>query len=130
MPRKASTAKKTTKKAAKKTTTKKKTAKKKAPKKRQTKAQQRKKVKKNAGPDQVFVLINGHRVKNVKELADVIEKIEDHVFHHHVNEDKHDFAVWLKDVFAEIGLAEELAHVKDKKHMQLVLYKHITKKLW
>lgn len=130
MPKKASTAKKTRKQAAKKKATKKKVVKKKAPKKKLTKQQQRKRVKKNASPDQVFVLVNGHKIKNVKELADVIEKIEDHVFYHHVNENKNDFAVWLKEVFAEVGLAQELAKVKDKKHVQLVLYKHISRKLW
>lgn len=124
----------TTKKASeKKKAVKKKTAKKKAVKKASPKVEKekaRKTVKKNASPDKVFILVNGKKVKNIKELADVIERIEDHVFNHHVNENKHDFAVWLKDVFEEVGLAEELAHVKDKKHVQLVLYKHISHKLW
>lgn len=99
-------------------------------KKKVTKAQKVKAVRKNAPTQNVFVMVNGHKIKNVKELADVLEKIEDHVFNHHVNEDKHDFAKWLHDVFEEVGLAKELAHVKDKDHMQLVLYKHISHKLW
>ena len=132
MPAKASV-KKNKNNAQKKSVTKKKPqAKKKAakPNKSKEKEQHRKAVKKNASPDKVFVLVNGHKVKNVKELADIMERIEDHVFNHHVNEDKHDFAIWLKDVFEEILLAEEIAGVKDKKHVQLVLYKHISHKLW
>ena len=129
MPKEASAKKTAKKKAAKRPVKKAAKTKKKAAKK-PSKDQQRKHVRKNAAPDKVFVLVNGHRVKNVKELADVIERIEDHVFEHHVNEDKNDFAVWLKDVFEEIGLAEELAKIKDKKHVQLVLYRHISHKLW
>jgi len=134
----------TKKKGVKKTSTKKKTAKKKVAKKKpgpkakpktaaqkkKEKAKSAKAVKKNAHPDKVFIMVNGHKLKNVKQLADVMDKIEDHVFNHHVNEDKHDFAVWLRDVFEEIDLAKELADVKDKKHIQLVLYRHISHKLW
>ncbi len=119
--------KKTAKSTKKKTT--KKVAKKKAVKK-PTKAQQKKSVKKSAPDHEVFVLVNGHRVKNVKQLADKLEKIEDYVFNHHVTEDRNDFAVWLRDVFNEIDLAKEVAGAEDKKHVQLVLYKHISHKLW
>ncbi|MBD3209547.1 hypothetical protein GF367_03970 [Candidatus Woesearchaeota archaeon] len=98
--------------------------------KKPTKHQQRKKIKKNAPKDQVFVMVNGHRLKNVKELADAMEKIEDYVFNHHVTQDKNDFANWLHHVFAEIDLAKHVAGAKDKKHVQLVLYRHISHKLW
>jgi hypothetical protein len=77
-----------------------------------------------------FMLCNGKPVKNIKELADVLEELEDQVFNHHVTPEKNDFATWVKDVFKDIELAEKLTGVKDKKHMQLVLYKHITHKLW
>lgn len=120
--------------AVKKKAVKKKVVKKAKPKTTAQKKQEKEKlvktVKKNAHPDSVFVMVNGHKLKNIKELADVMDKIEDYVFNHHVNEDKHDFAVWLRDVFQEIDLAKELADVKDKKHIQLVLYRHISHKLW
>jgi hypothetical protein len=87
-------------------------------------------IRMDATPDKMFILVNGHKVKNVKELADIMSKIEDYVFYHHVTDNKNDFATWLRDVFEEVGLAEELGGVKDKKHMQLVLYKHITHRLW
>ena len=66
-------------------------AKKKAVKKKVSKKKVMSKVRKNAAPDRVFVLVNGKRVKNVKELADVMDKIEDYVFNHHVTEDRNDF---------------------------------------
>jgi hypothetical protein len=77
-----------------------------------------------------FVLCNGKPVKNVKELADLMEELEDHVFSFHVTPEKNDFATWVKDIFQDVELAQKLAGVKDKKHMQIVLYKHITHKLW
>jgi hypothetical protein len=85
---------------------------------------------KDAPETNYFVLCNGKPVKNVKELADLMETIEDQVFSFHVTPEKNDFATWVKDIFNDVELAEKLAGVKDKKNMQLVLYKHITHKLW
>jgi hypothetical protein len=87
-------------------------------------------VKRDAPENSCFILCNGKPVKNIKELADIMEEIEDQVFNHHVTSDKNDFATWVKDIFKDIELAEKLAGVKDKKHMQLVVYKHIAHKLW
>ena len=87
-------------------------------------------VKRDAPDASYFVLCNGKPVKNIKELADVMEELEEQVFNYHVTPDKNDFATWIKDIFKDVELAEKLAGVKDKKHMQLVLYKHITHKLW
>ncbi|MFH0870380.1 MAG: hypothetical protein V1866_04980 [archaeon] len=77
-----------------------------------------------------FVLCNGMPVKNVKELADLMDQLEDHVFNHHVRPDQNDFSKWVKEIFNDVELAEQMAGAKDKKHMQLVIYKHIAHKLW
>jgi hypothetical protein len=84
----------------------------------------------DAPQENYFILCNGKPVKNMKELADILEELEDHVFNYHVSSNKNDFATWIKDVFKDLELAEKLAGVKDKQHMQLVIYKHITHKLW
>lgn len=122
--KKSSTKKKVVKKTVKKPI-KKTTVKKKLPKK-----SERPLIAKNAHPDKVFVLVNGQRLKNVKELADVMGKIEDFVFEHHVTEDRNDFANWLRDVFKDIDLAKEVSGCKNKENIQLVLYRHISHKLW
>jgi len=88
------------------------------------------KVKKDAPESQCFMLCNGKPVKNIKELADIMEELEEHVFNFHVTPEKNDFATWVKDIFQDVELAEKLAGIKDKKHMQLVLYRHISHKLW
>lgn len=87
-------------------------------------------IRRDAPQENVFILCNGQPVKNVKELADIMDKLEDSVFSHHVRQDKNDFAAWVKDVFKDTELAEKLAGVKDKKHFQLAVYKHIVHKLW
>jgi len=87
-------------------------------------------IRDNAPAENYFVLCNGQPVKNVKELADVLDNLEDHVFNHHVRPDHNDFTAWIKDIFQDTELAQKLADVKDKEHMQLVLYKHIAHKLW
>ncbi|PIN80673.1 hypothetical protein COV13_03175 [Candidatus Woesearchaeota archaeon CG10_big_fil_rev_8_21_14_0_10_32_9] len=83
----------------------------------------------NAPSEQYFILSNGQPVKNVKELADVLEHVSEDIFNHHVTNEKNDFANWTKDVFKEIELAQELAGTNNKDHTRIVLYKHIIKKL-
>lgn len=87
-------------------------------------------LRKDAPASNYFVLCNGKPVKNMKELADIMDELEDHVFNHHVRPDHNDFANWIKDIFKDVELAQKLANAKDKGHMQLVIYKHIAHKLW
>ena len=98
--------------------------------KRLSKKDIQKKIRKNAPLAQYFILCNGQRVKNVKELADKMEHLEDDVFDHHANPEKNDFVNWVKDVFKEVELAEKIAEAKNKEHVQLIIYKHIAHKLW
>lgn len=76
--------------------------------------------------DKYFVLANGQPVKNVAELAAILDQIEDHVFHHHVSTDRNDFHNWVKDVFEDVELARKIAGISDKKHLQLVIYRHMA----
>jgi hypothetical protein len=87
-------------------------------------------IRDNAPAENYFVLCNGQPVRNVKELADVLDNLEEHVFNHHVRPDHNDFTAWIADIFHDAELAQKLADVKDRQHMQLVLYKHIAHKLW
>ncbi len=97
---------------------------------RKSKSKSRSAVKKNAPKEKMFVLCNGKRIKNIKELADIMEDLEEHTFNYHVNQDSNDFATWVKDVFKDIELAEKITNAKDQKHMQIILYRHITHKTW
>ena len=109
-----------------KKTPKKKTTKKTATKKTATKKQT--KILQDAPETQYFVFCDGHPVRNVTQLAEKLEQIEEHVFNHHVTEDRNDFVNWINDVFEEVELAQEIAGLKNKDHVRLAIYKHIVKK--
>ncbi|MGV8161768.1 MAG: DUF5752 family protein [Candidatus Nanoarchaeia archaeon] len=87
------------------------------------------KVFSDAPTEHYFVFCNGKPVKNVKELADALETLEDDVFNHHVTFDRNDFATWIKDIFKDAELANKLADVKDKGNTRIILYKHIVDNL-
>jgi hypothetical protein len=87
-------------------------------------------IKREAPQENYFILCNGKPIRNIRELADIMDELEDHVFSHHVRPEHNDFAAWVKDVFKDVELAEKLSGANDKKHFQLVLYKHIAHKLW
>jgi hypothetical protein len=76
--------------------------------------------------EKYFILANGHPVKNVAELASILDQLEDHVFSHHVTPDRNDFHNWIKDVFEDVELARKIVGVDDKKHLQLVIYRHMA----
>lgn len=78
--------------------------------------------------DKHFFFVNGHRVKNVKELAEVMDRIEHEVFDYHVNEHRNDFYSWVAHVFEDLELAEKLLGVTGPKHLQFTIYKHVADK--
>lgn len=55
--------------------------------------------------------------ENLRGLADVYEALQratDDVFRYHVNRDKNDFEVWIRDVVKDKDLAREIARVKTR----------------
>ena len=88
------------------------------------------KLKKNIPENHFFVFVSGQRIKNVKELADSLEMIDESIFKHHVNEHKNDFANWISDVFEEFDLAEKIKTARNKDHARLIIYKHISNSFW
>ncbi len=87
-------------------------------------------LKKQAHPSQWFVLHNGKQIRSLKELAQEMGDMEDYVYFHHVTDDRNDFCSWIKDVFDEFDLAEQLAGIKDKRAAQVKIYEHLLNKLW
>ncbi len=77
---------------------------------------------------QHFYFVNGMKAKNVKELAELMDRIEQEVFDYHVNAEKNDFYNWVRHVFNDIELAEKLIGVTGPKHLQFTIYKHVADK--
>lgn len=77
--------------------------------------------------EQYFVLADGTKVGHYLSLADVLEKLEQTVLSHHVNEIKNDFASWIGTVFEEKELAKLVKNSKSPEEIRLHIYKHVIK---
>lgn len=77
-----------------------------------------------AAPEQYFILPDGRQIKSVEQLALMMDQIKDEDFSFHVNEEKNDFANWIRDVFGKEDLADKLVELKCKKENQIELLKH------
>lgn len=65
--------------------------------------------------DNVFSLCDGSQVNSLKELYVALQKMDETTFTHHVNEERHDFSNWVKDVHRDYKLANSLGDVKDQR---------------
>ncbi len=65
-------------------------------------------------PEHYFRLNNGRELKNIFDLIDALEKMNDEMFSYHVNTFKNDFANWVKFVFKENELADNLLRTRDR----------------
>lgn len=69
---------------------------------------------KNVSPEEIFHLDNGLKVSNIRDLVHQLELMNDKTFKAHVNEEKNDFANWIRYVFKDDVLANRL-HKSNKK---------------
>ena len=89
----------------------------------------RKKVLGEAPEEHHFVVADGRKLKNIIELADALETMSEEIFRHHVNEAKNDFSAWVKDVFYDHSLAEDISRAKNRLETQIVLLRRLIKEL-
>ena len=80
----------------------------------------------DAKPENYFVLVTGVPLKNLKELANKLEHMNDWVFRHHVNHERNDFSNWIRYVLKEDELAEEIEDIYDKQIMEVMIFKYIV----
>jgi hypothetical protein len=62
-----------------------------------------------------FWVNNGPVLRNIKDLADVLEKMSDQSFAYHVNTEKNDFSAWAGNILKDDVLARNLAKSKTLK---------------
>ncbi len=65
-------------------------------------------------PDKVFYFKNGGKARNLYELSQGINALNDDDFKHHCNLDHDDFANWIGGALGDIVLSQRLRYVKDK----------------
>jgi hypothetical protein len=68
----------------------------------------------DVAPEKEFVLLNGHRIRNIHELVSELKALDDYAFSHHCNYSKDDFATWIGDALNEPSLASSLQIIKSK----------------
>lgn len=76
--------------------------------------------------EKFFVLCNGAKLRDIKELAVSMEHLDEKEFALHVNEEKNDFANWVRDVFEEPKLASEMEQASSMKDTHIALLKHMA----
>jgi hypothetical protein len=84
---------------------------------------------KKAPEDKEFVLVDGRKIRDVKELAFALGEMGDNIFWHHVNDARNDFVSWINDVFDDKELAESLKNARDRVNAQITILKHIVNKI-
>ncbi len=61
-----------------------------------------------------FWLCTNENLRSIEDVCKALSKADDDVFRYHVNRDKNDFEVWIRDSIKDKDLAREIARVKTK----------------
>lgn len=81
----------------------------------------------NADSSQFFVVSNGRTLKNLFELTNALQSMDDETYYHHVNSERNDFSNWIRHVFSDDSLADDMTKAKDKEDMVKIINKRIKK---
>lgn len=71
----------------------------------------------NADEQSSFWVNNGPILKNLKDLKNALLNMNKETFGYHVNKEKNDFAVWVKDALKNNALAKKLSRTKTVESM-------------
>jgi hypothetical protein len=89
----------------------------------------RKKALGEAPEEHHFILSDGRKLKSLLELADAVHEMSDDMFRSHVNDARNDFSNWIKDIFEEPILADELKRVGDRSRTEISLLRYLLKEM-
>ncbi|RME31381.1 hypothetical protein D6789_02920 [Candidatus Woesearchaeota archaeon] len=73
-------------------------------------------------PTHRFFVHGGGELSSLDDLFTELQTMEQHVFAHHVNEERNDFATWVRDVFGDRLLARQIELAKDKDELCKLLF--------
>jgi hypothetical protein len=71
--------------------------------------------------------VDGSSIKSLRELAEKLQEISDETFSYHCNSKKNDFFSWIKDVFADVELANKVKSVYSRQEMIWILVEYLGK---
>lgn len=89
----------------------------------------KKKIMGEAPIEHHFVVADGRKLKNILELADALETMSEEIFRHHANDFKNDFSTWVKDVFYDHSLADDISRAKTRFEAQIAILRRLVKEL-
>ena len=81
----------------------------------------------DAKPEFYFKLIDGSEIKNLLELADSLHSMSDDSFYYHVNGKRNDFSNWIKDIFKENDLADNVAGLNSRLEAEICILRFLVK---
>ena len=76
---------------------------------------------KNVPQGMEFKLSNGKVIHNIYELIEALKNEPDEVINQHINENKNDFASWVRFVIGNQELADIMEKAKDKMSLLITL---------
>lgn len=62
----------------------------------------------DVSPSHCFYLCNGAILKNLDDMLNALQNIDDEVYEYHANNEKNDFCNWIKDIVGDTELAFNL----------------------
>lgn len=75
----------------------------------------------NVKPEEYFYMHNGVVIKNLHDLVDILEIIDEETFNFHVKHTKNDFSDWIRHIFKDTILADKIKNTKTKMEMIEIL---------
>lgn len=72
-------------------------------------------------PDHYFMLSNGLIIKNLEEMYNVIKNSDDYIFNEHANNEKNDFANWIKYCVFYDALYDKINPIRTKSEFLKIL---------
>jgi hypothetical protein len=67
----------------------------------------------------------GPVLANLRDLRDALASMDDVTFVYHVNEDKNDFANWVRDVLNDVELSRKLSRTKRRPTAHKTVADHV-----
>jgi hypothetical protein len=74
-----------------------------------------------APKEHYFRLVNGQELKSLNDLRKALTYMSDDEFRHHVNNERNDFATWIKEALQNTELYEKIRSIKTKEELQTLL---------
>lgn len=68
----------------------------------------------DAPPEKCFWVNNGPILRNMEELANALESMNDDAYSYHSSQEKNDFSRWVSEVIGDTKLANELLSSRNK----------------